>query len=338
MDTRKLWAVRAGNSGQADTLFIDKGQVAISSSDIDDDVSTLPPSRRAFREIVARMTGTANPESVPIRAGQLYRFVHEMRIGDHIIYPRKCDRTLHLGIISGPYVYDSEGNASFAHRRAVSWQRALSRDLFTQGALYELGSALTLFEISSFAEEIRMRFAECPSKPRDAGNSDESEDIVLRDIHESTNDFIAKKLRTDFKGVPLEPLVAELFRAMGYRAHATRAVRDDGIDVIAHKDELGIEPPIVKIQVKTNDANISAETVKAFYAMVHERDVGIFITTGGFTGPARDFARSKGNLKLMNGVELIDLIQKFYDNLALKYRQQIPLRRVLVPDTELSYA
>ncbi len=29
-------------------------------------------------------------------------------------------------------------------------------------------------------------------------------------------------------------------------------LRDDGIDVIAHKDELGIEPPIVKIhQVKT---------------------------------------------------------------------------------------
>jgi restriction system protein len=78
--------------------------------------------------------------------------------------------------------------------------------------------------------------------------------------------------------------------------------------------------------------------VKAFYAMVHERDVGIFITTAGYTLPAREFARSKGNLKLVGGVEFIELIQKYYDNLALKYRQQIPLRRVLVPDTELESA
>ncbi len=339
MNTRKIWAVRAGNAGQADTIFIEKCQLAISSSDVDDDVSALPPSRRAFREIVARMTGAANPESVPIRAGQLYRFVHEMRIGDHVIYPRKCDRTLHWGIVSGPYVYDGDSNAEFAHRRSISWQRSLSRDLFTQGALYELGSALTLFEIQSFADEFRARFLDCtPEASGEAGGADESSDIVLRDIHETTNDFIAKKLRTELKGFPLEPFVAELFRAMGYRAHTTRAVRDDGIDVIAHRDELGIEPPIIKIQVKTNEANIGAEIVKAFYAMVHERDVGIFITTGGFTAPAREFARTKGNLKLVTGVELIDLIQRFYDNLALKYRQQIPLRRVLVPDTELAMA
>ena len=69
--------------------------------------------------------------------------------------------------------------------------------------------------------------------------------------------------------------------------------------------------------------------------MVHERDVGIFITTGNYTSSAREFARTKGNLKLVTGVELIELIQKYYDKLALKYRQQIPLRRVLVPDREL---
>ena len=99
--------------------------------------------------------------------------------------------------------------------------------------------------------------------------------------------------------------------------------------------KLGIEPPIIKIQVKTHEANIGADAVKAFYAMVHERDVGIFIATSAFTSTAREFARSKANLKLMTGVELIELIQKYYDNLALKYRQQIPLRRILVPDTDL---
>jgi restriction system protein len=58
----------------------------------------------------------------------------------------------------------------------------------------------------------------------------------------------------------------------------------------------------------------------------------VFITTGGYTQPAWDFARTKGNLKLVDGVLFIDLIQRHYDGLALKHRQQIPLRRVLVPD------
>ncbi len=93
----------------------------------------------------------------------------------------------------------------------MSWQRALSRDVFSQGALYELGSALTLFEISSFADENPQRFTECPSKPRDAGQGDDNEEIVLRDIHETTNDFIAKKLRTDFKGALLSRLSPNSF-------------------------------------------------------------------------------------------------------------------------------
>ena len=159
METSRIWAARAGNAGQADGIFMDRCQAAISSSDVEDDVGTLPPSRRAFREIVARMTGVSNPAAVPVRAGQLYRFVHEMRIGDHLIYPRKADRTLHWGTITGPYVYENDCNGDYSHRRSLTWDKNLSRDLFSQGALYELGSALTLFEVRSFAEEFRTKFS-----------------------------------------------------------------------------------------------------------------------------------------------------------------------------------
>ena len=44
------------------------------------------------------------------------------------------------------------------------------------------------------------------------------------------------------------------------------------------------------------------------------------------------FAKQKGNLKLVTGVEFVALIQKYYADLDLKFRQQIPLRNVLVPD------
>lgn len=255
-----------------------------------------------------------------------------MRIGDAVLYPRKCDRTLHWGEVTGPYLFDRDRCSDFAHRRLVLWRGKLSRDVFSQGALYEIGSVLTLFEVKSFAAEFRRKFDAARGDVTLVNDDDETEENVARDVAETTRDFIARKLRTELKGYPLEPLVADLFCAMGYRAYATRAVRDDGIDVIAHRDELGIEPPIFKIQVKGQDANISADVVKAFYAMVHERDVGVFIATGGYTQAANEFARTKSNLKLVDGVAFIDMIQRHYEGLGLKHRQQIPLKRVLVPD------
>ena len=334
MAITRIWAVRAGAGSQVDHIFTGRNQLAVNFSEAGGDASALPASRAAFKAAFGRSDMRA--EAIPIQAGQLFRFVHEMRIGDRVIYPRKIDRVLMWGEVTGPYVYDSEGAPDFAHRRGVRWLAQMSRDAFSQGALYELGSVLTLFEVKSFADEFMLRF-ETPTATGDAGGSgaDETEEIVVKDIVETTRDFIFKRLKTDLKGFPLEAFVADLFRGMGYRAHATRAVRDEGIDVIAHRDELGVEPPILKIQVKAQESNISADQVKAFCAMVNDRDVGVYITIGGYTAPARDFARTKGNLRLIDGVEFIDLIQKHYDRLDHRHRRLIPLRQLLVPDVAL---
>ena len=335
----RVWAVRAGgDDSEADPLFIENEQIAVGFHEVDRDVSALPPQRAAFKDAFYGRGAETRPNAIPILAGQLFRFVHEMKTGDRVIYPRKIDRTLLWGEIATPYIYDRAHNPDFPHRRGVRWLNVLSRDAFSQGALYELGSTLTLFELRNFAAEFIRRF----EPPAGSGgvkfaapSEDDTQARVARDIAETTKDFIAKKIKTDLKGFPLEPFVADLFRAMGYNAHATRAMRDDGVDVTAHRDELGIEPPILKIQVKAHEANVGADLVKAFYAMIHERDVGIFITTGGFTAAAKNFAGGKGNLKLVDGVEFVSLIEKYYDGLDLKFRKQIPLRRMLVPDVSL---
>jgi restriction system protein len=331
----RIWAVRAGGDSEADPLFIENGQIAVGFLDVDHDLSALPARRTAFKEAFSNAATEIKPGSIPIQAGQLFRFVHEMKTGDRVIYPRKIDRTLLWGEIGTPYLYDRAHNPDFPHRRGVRWLNSLSRDAFSQGALYELGSTLTMFEVRNFAAEFVRRFepplGTAPDK-LSALSEDDTQARVARDIAETTRDFISKKIKTDLKGFALEPFVADLFRAMGYNAHATRAVRDDGIDVTAHRDELGIEPPILKIQVKAHEANVGSDLVKAFYAMIQERDVGIFITTGGFTVAAQEFARTRGNLKLVDGAEFVALIEKYYDGLDLNYRKLIPLRRMLVPD------
>ncbi|MGE3645106.1 MAG: restriction endonuclease [Beijerinckiaceae bacterium] len=335
METVRIWAIRAGSAGQADDLFLAQSHIAISSAAIDDDIGGLPPVRGAFKELLAQCGEYGSPATLPLQAGQMYRFVHEVRIGDRVIFPRKCDRTVHWGRVTGPYLFDCEGPPGFAHRRPVQWIAHCGRDDFSPGALFELGSTASLFRVREFALEFLKQF-----EPQDAyevlRNCEHLEDIpdlAQRDIVEATNDFIANRLKTDLKGIRLEPFVAELFRAMGYRTRTTRPVKDDGVDVIAHRDELGIEPPIIKIQVKSGHTNVNADSVKAFYAMVDEREVGIVISMANYTQPAREFARTKSNLKLMTGVDLIELITKYYDDLELNFRQLIPMRRVLVPET-----
>lgn len=334
MDLQRIWAMRAGGSSQVDHVFLHLNQLALCAPEVAD-ASQLPSSRNALKHAFASSSENTKPQSIPAQAGQLYRFIHEMRIGDRIIYPRKIDRTLRWGEVVGPYIFESSQAADFSHRRSVRWIGKMGRDSFSQGALYELGAAMTLFEIKAFADEFFNRFEGGGPQPSSDGQTpaiDDTERGVVRDIVETTRDFISKRLRTELKGFQLELFVAELFRAMGYRAQATRKVRDDGVDVIAHRDELGIEPPILKIQVKSSEGVIGPDLVKAFYAMVHERDVGVFIAAGSFSVAAGDFAKTKGNLKLVNGMAFVDLIQTYYDRMDLKFRRQIPLRRILVPD------
>jgi restriction system protein len=192
--TFRVWAVRAGGDSEADPLFIENGQIAVSFRDVDQDVSALPAQRSAFKDAFAQ-SGEAKPSAIPAQAGQLFRFVHEMRIGDRVIYPCKIDRTLLWGEIATPYIYDRTHNPSFPHRRGVRWLASLSRDVFSQGALYELGSVLTLFELRNFAAEFTRRFAGDSAVKSLVLNDDETEARVTRDIAETTRDFIASGSR-----------------------------------------------------------------------------------------------------------------------------------------------
>ena len=56
------------------------------------------------------------------------------------------------------------------------------------------------------------------------------------------------------------------------------------------------------------------------------------VTLGTFTGQATSFAKSKGNLRLIDGDELVKLIFQHYDEFDSRYKGLLPLRRVYVPE------
>ncbi|RCX32803.1 restriction endonuclease [Thioalbus denitrificans] len=324
-----IWGIHAGKTGDADTLFLKKNRIAIGWSKLGD-LSGIAPDREAFKARVAEVFPDKKPGAIPSIAGQTFRFAHEMKPGDLVVYPSKQDRKVHIGRIEGGYHFDSKLEPSYPHMRPAKWLRAVPRSKFTQGALYEIGSAMSLFLVKNYADEFRLALEGRLDAPQ--VSKDESVAAVAKDIEETTRDFVLKRLAQEVKGHPFADFVAQLLNTMGYRTRISSAGPDGGIDIVAHKDELGFEPPIVKVQVKSSEGSIGDPVVSALYGKVGEKEFGLLVTLGTFTAQARNFAKSKSNLRLIDGEELVSLIFQHYEQFDSPYKGLLPLRRVYVPE------
>jgi restriction system protein len=166
--------------------------------------------------------------------------------------------------------------------------------------------------------------------------SDPSVAQIASDVEEQTRDYILKALAQGLKGHPFEDFVAHLLQSMGYRTRQPRRGKgaDGGIDVIAHRDELGLEPPIVKVQVKSREGSTGDPEVTALYGKCGDDEYALFVTLGEFTAQAEAFARNNANLRLVNGVDLVNLIFAHYEKFDSRHKGLIPLKRVYIPDPD----
>lgn len=322
-----IWGIHAGSSGDGDETFMKAKCVALGFENMGD-LLALPKDREAFKARLQADHPDNKPGAIPVKAGQLFRFVYEMAIGDLVVYPSKHDRRVHIGRVEGPYVWEGKAK-SYRHRRAVTWLQDLPRTHFSQGALYEIGSAMSLFAIKNYADEYRAAL-DPKSKPAFVADNAEAA-AVAAGIEETTNDFILKKLARDLKGHAFADFVAHLLNAMGYRTKVSPEGPDGGVDILAHKDELGFEPPIIKVQVKSSEGNLGDPVVSALYGKLSHGEYALIVTLGAFTNQAKTFARSKSNLRLIDGQDLVGLILEHYEQFDSRYKGLIPLKRVFVP-------
>jgi len=126
----------------------------------------------------------------------------------------------------------------------------------------------------------------------------------------------------------LQDLVAGLLKALGYHIEwVSPPGKDGGIDIIAHTDPLGTQPPRIKVQVKGGSQRIDLQTLNSFLAVVDSGDVGLYVSIGGFTRDAEDAARKQTSRKitLINAERLVELWIEAYDKLDQKSRQRLPL-------------
>jgi len=324
-----IWGIHAGQVGEADALFLKKNVVAMGWHEMGD-LSKIGADREAFKREVAKAYPNAKPGAIPNYTGQLFRFVHEMQSGDLVLYPSKLDRQVHIGKVEGKYSYSPDISEQYPNMRSVKWLKVVPRTHFTQGALYEIGSAMSLFQVRNYADEFRAALEN--GQPPVAVEKDETVAAVAEDIEANTRDFILKTLAQELKGHPLAHFVGQLLNTMGYQTRVSPEGPDGGVDIIAHRDELGFEPPIIKVQVKSSESSIGDPIVSSLYGKVGHGEYGMLVSLGTFTPAAKAFAKGKTNLRLIDGEELVSLILAHYEQFDSSYKGILPLKRVYVPE------
>lgn len=323
-----VWGIHGGPMGKADHLFVKHNQLALGWPKMGD-LSKLPANREAFKQRLK----TVYPKSdaaVAATAGQLYRFVHEMRVGDYVVYPSSVDRMVHIGRVSGPYVFSEDHAAEFPQRRAVEWKAHVPRLAFSQAALYEAGSWRAFFQIRDHAEEFIAAASGKSVQP--STYPDDTVDYAAETVQQTTRDFILKALIKELKGDPFARLVAHLLNIIGYRTRVSAAGPDGGVDIIAHKDEFGLEPPIIKVQVKSSPDKVGQPQVSALLGTLGPGEYALFFTLGTYTPQAQSLAKAKSNVRLLDGNDVVDLILEHYEELDGSYKAIIPLRKVYIPE------
>lgn len=317
-----VWGIHS----QDDKLFLDKSLIGIGWKDMGD-LSQIKPTREAFKEKIQDVYHNIKKRTIPNWAGIMYRFVVEMKKGDYVVFPSKVDRKINLGIIESDYLYDAS-EPLYPNIRKVKWLKHYPRTMFSQGALYEVGSLLTLFTIKNYANEY-LGSLDKKFSPKAAENTvDETVGVTAEDIMDNTRDYILKEISRQFKGYDLEDFVASLLNAMGYRTMVSPHGGDSGIDIIAYKDEL---PPRIAVQVKSQDGDIKETTIQSLKGAMMPGDYGLFVSLSDYTKNAKKFLNANPIIRGINGIELVNLVLKYYEGLDEVYQRAIPLKKVYIP-------
>jgi len=298
---KKVWGIHTMN----DSLFLNGDIIAIGWPAMGD-LKKISPTREAFKERYCVAFPSSKKGSVATSAGMLFRFVHEVQIGDYVVFPSKHDRKINIGIIEGDYLYNPS-TEEYVQQRKAKWLKHIPRTSFSQGALYEVGSALTFFMVKNYADEYLAALEKDFSKAIPSSDEDESVNATAEDIIETTKDYVLKALGTNLKGYDLEDFVADLLNAMGYRTKVSPHGGDSGIDITAYKDEL---PPRILVQVKSQDGDIKETTIQSLKGAMREGDYGLFITLSDYSKKARIYLDSVPIIRGINGTELVDLVLK----------------------------
>lgn len=332
MKSKSTWMVRAEVGGKYFEDFESQSIVAIGWLELGD-MSPLK-NREAFSQAVAKAYPEMKKMQVAVSAGQTYRFVREIKVGDRVLTYDPSGRVYLVGTINSDYFYEPSLIEGDPNCRRVTWEGEVSRDMLSVSTKNSLGAISTLFLLpDEAASEIEGLLS--GKKPVPTLMEPEEEETavgsILKDIQGKAFEFIKDKVaKLDWE--EMQHIVAGLLRAMGYKTRISPSGPDKGKDIVASPDGFGFESPRIVVEVKHRTSSMGSQEIRSFLGGRHKDDKGLYVSTGGFTKDARyEAERASIPLTLMDLDDLVMALLEHYETMDIDTQRLIPLRKVYWP-------
>jgi restriction system protein len=264
-------------------------------------------------------------------ASQLWRFQHELAVGDTVVTYDRSSRQYHLGRIISAAKFDPNEVEELTLQRAVEWLPfTVSRDELSPDARNRLGSVLTLFLIpDSVAQEMNMLANGERHPPQRIEVADED---PFENVGDEATLRIADRIGR-LSWDDMQRLVAALLRANGYKTQIAPSGPDRGRDIFASPDGFGFEQPRIAVEVKHRlGEKIDAPAIRSFLGGRHKDDRGLYVSTGGFTKEAHyEGDRATIPLRLMTLDDLATAVIASYESFDTEGRALLPLVKIYWP-------
>lgn len=335
---KQMWMVRAGKDAFLIDAFKERNIVALGwgLGDLKD------KNEDDIKRLMEEKYPNESKYTLGISASQVIKFRHTIKKGDYVLSYNPSSRKYLLGEITSDYYFsedlekeDIDYIGGHNDTRDVKWLGEVSRDKLKVSTKNTLGSISTLFNINNEAKkDILNVFNNKTPFPEEKEGDTENEDVSIlkEDIKEKSIEFIKDKVNT-LDPYEMQYLVAGLLRAMGYKTLVSPRGSDRGKDIIASPDGLGLEDPVILVEVKHRpNTTMGSQEIRSFKGALKKTNRGIYVSTGGFTTDAKyEAERSEIPIILMDLDRLVKFIMQYYDNFDNDARTLIPLTKIYWP-------
>ena len=334
---KQMWMVRAGKDAFLIDAFKEKNIVALGwgLGDLKD------KNEDDIKRLMEEKYPNESKYTLGISASQVIKFRHTIQKEDYVLSYNPSSRKYLLGEITSDYYFsedlekeDIDYIGGHNDTRDVKWLGEVSRDKLKVSTKNTLGAISTLFNINNEAKKdiLNVFNNKVPAPEEDDDSENEDVSILKEDIKEKSIEFIKDKVNT-LDGYEMQDLVAGLLRAMGYKTLVSPRGPDRGKDIMASPDGLGLEDPVILVEVKHRpNTSIGSQEIRSFKGALKKTNRGIYVSTGGFTTDAKyEAERSEIPIILMDLDRLVKFIMQYYDNFDNDARTLIPLTKIYWP-------
>lgn len=341
MGSGNTWMIRAGRNAAYVDDFLTEGLVALGWNQAGP-LEPGVPKAKVLERMRSALPGHS-PQRLASAAGQVYRFLSEIKPGDHVCTYDPVLRRYCLGTVQDPTGSREHPLGRF---RKVVWTKHVSRDALSNATKNSLGAIMTLFCIpESAANELQLKATpivdelSAPghpvcTEPRSEADPmpGEGDPFGFEEIMSKSSDLIDESLIA-LGWEDLQDLFAGILRAMGYRTRVSGKGSDRGVDIFASPDGLGLEEPRVFVEVKHRPGStMGAQELRAFLGGRQNGDRCLYVSTGGFTKEARyEAERSSVPVTLVDLPNLRDLLLQHYGELDASTTSIVPLQMLHWP-------